>query len=398
MNDRIRILAVTHNYPRFEGDFAGVFLHLLMRQLPQYGVDPIVIAPHDTGAKEFEEIDGVRVYRFRYADKESDQDIAYRGQMHQLVLGSVSGIFKFKSFLDRFRAASLEVIKKEQVELLAGHWLIPAGLVMKPLAKKTGLPTIMSSHGTDIRLIGKYAGVAYRYLKSFCRQLQSWTFVSSYLRDELLRVDPGLGKILEVLPMPHDESLFYQNNQIVREDDLIVSVTRFTEQKRVDMLIKAMALLAEQQISFRLEIYGEGVLKQQIADLIGRLGLSEKISLFSAVSQVDLAMVYNRAGILVLNSVGEGFGLALSEAMLCGASVVGANSGGIPDIINHDDTGLLVEPDNPAELADAIARLLQDKRLRERLSQSGLQSASERFTSNASAARYAAIIRRAIRR
>ncbi|MDF1543471.1 MAG: glycosyltransferase family 4 protein [bacterium] len=397
MNDRIRILVITHNYPRFEGDFAGVFLHLLMRQLPQYGVDPIVIAPHDSGAEKCEEMDGVRVYRFQYADRESEQNIAYRGQMHQLVLGSVSGIFKFKSFLDRFRMAAMEVIKKEKIELLAGHWLIPAGLVMKPIAKRTGLPTIMSSHGTDIRLISKYAGAAYRYLKSFCRQLRSWTFVSSYLRDELLRVDHTLNRILEVLPMPHDESLFYLKDEVVRDGNLIVAVTRFTEQKRVDMLVKAMALLSEKSLHFRLHIYGEGDLRQQIVELIDRLGLSEKVSLFSAVPQSELADIYNRAGIVVLNSVREGFGLALSEAMLCGAAVVGTNSGGIPDIIDHDKNGLLVEPDNPSELADNLANLLTDEALRIRLGRSGLQSARSRFTSSASAARYAEIIRNAVR-
>ena len=393
---RIKLLVLTHNYPRFEGDYAGVFLHLLMKKLPPYGIDPVVLAPHDAGAKEFEEIEGVRIHRFRYATNEEDQDIAYKGVMHKLILGSVTGIFKFKRFLDKFRSAAIKVIADEKIDLLAGQWLIPSGLVMKSIGKKTGLPMIMASHGTDIRLIRKYAGAVYSYLRPTCRKFKSWTLVSSYLRDEMLRIDPLLEKILETLPMPHDESVFFEDDRVEREPELIVAVTRFTEQKRVDLLIKALALVDERGTKFKLEIYGEGALKAEAEALITRFGLAEKIKLFDPVPQVDLARVYNRAAIVVLNSVREGFGLALSEGMLCGAAVIGVDSGGIRDIIENEKRGLLVEPDNPSALADAIERLLTDHELRQTLSASGKSYARSNYASDASASRYAEIIRNAV--
>ena len=199
MTDPVRLLVITHNYPRFDGDFAGVFLSVLNRRLPGHGIRPIVLAPHHPGAAEYEEKDGVVVYRFRYGS-DDNENLAYRGAMHKLVLGSVSGIFRFKHFLDCFRKAAFDVIERESIQIVAGHWLIPSGLVMKTVASRYRLPMILSSHGTDIRLISKYMSMAYRYLRSFCHGLKRWTVVSSFLRDEIVRLDPSLADILKVLP------------------------------------------------------------------------------------------------------------------------------------------------------------------------------------------------------
>ena len=135
MAEKIKLLMITHNYPRFEDDFAGNFIALLARKLLQFEIQPIVLAPHDPGAKEYEIIDDVIIYRFRYAANDDDENIAYRGNMHKLVLSSISGIFQFKNFLDCFRKAAFEIIEKEKIDIIAGHWLIPAGLVMKSISK-----------------------------------------------------------------------------------------------------------------------------------------------------------------------------------------------------------------------------------------------------------------------
>ncbi|MFQ5499636.1 MAG: glycosyltransferase family 4 protein [Candidatus Zixiibacteriota bacterium] len=392
MPEPIPLMILTHNYPRYPGDYAGVFISLLARKLVDMGIRPVVLAPHDSGASECEEIDGVKVYRFRYARSEQEQTIAYRGNMHQLVLGSVSGIFKFKQFLDCFRANALEIIDREQIAVVSGHWLIPSGLVMRTIEKKTGLPMILSSHGTDVRLMRRYMGVAYRYLKDLCRGLSSWTVVSEYLRHEIARQDVALENILSVLPLPHDETIFFRDESIERENNLIVAVTRFTDQKRVDYLIKAFALVVERYPAARLEIYGSGPLRSEIETLIERFGLSSQVAIENPVPQPELRKLYNRAWMVVLNSVREGFGLALSEGMMCGAAAVGVDSGGIPGIIKHEKTGLLVKPDNSSVLADAMVRLIEDDALRERLASDGHRYARQTYASTELARRYADLV------
>jgi len=255
---------------------------------------------------------------------------------------------------------------------------------------------VLSSHGTDVRLIRKYAGATYRYFKPFCRRLERWTFVSSFLRDSIRRFDPKLESILEVLPLPHDETVFYRDDSIERDPDLVVSVTRFTPQKRVDYLIKAFALVSERHPEARLLIYGSGALEAEVRALIEKFGLHDVVEIHPPVDQERLREIYNRAGMVVLNSYQEGFGLALSEAMMCGAPVIGTNSGGITDIIEHEHRGLLVPLDDASALAEAIVRLLTDESLRHGLAEAGHEFATGRYASKPLAARYAGIIQEAV--
>jgi glycosyltransferase involved in cell wall biosynthesis len=116
------------------------------------------------------------------------------------------------------------------------------------------------------------------------------------------------------------------------------------------------------------------------------------------VPQAELQRVYNRAAISVLNSYREGFGLALSEAMMCGACAVGTRSGGIIDIVKDNETGRLVELDNSPALAKVLLELLEDKPLRLRLASAGHSFAQSTYASGPLAARYADIIKTAVSR
>lgn len=396
MPKEIKLLILTHNYPRYQGDFAGVFISLLAKRLLQFNIQPVILAPHDTGIAEYEEIDGVKIYRFRYEKDESNENLAYRGNMHKLVLGSVSGIFRFKHFLNCFRQEARNIIDREAIDVAAGNWLVPSGMVMKSIATFKPMPMIMSSHGTDIRLMRKYFKVTYRYLKKFCLGLNRWTVVSNFLRNSIIELEPQLEKIIEVLPVPHDESIFYRDDNITREENLIVAVTRFTEQKRVTYLIKSFALVVEKKPEAKLHLYGSGHLQNDIEQLIAKFGLGNHVKIFPPIPQEQLREVYNRAAIVVLNSFQEGFGLALSEAMMCGAAAVGTNSGGITDIIKDRERGLIVELDNSAHLAEAILLLLNESDLRKKLADAGYQFAQRSYASQPLAERFAEIVSEAL--
>ena len=138
-------------------------------------------------------------------------------------------------------------------------------------------------------------------------------------------------------------------------------------------------------------------MQSEVEQQIQSLNLANRISVHAPVSQTELRTVYNRASIVVLNSIREGFGLALSEAMLCGTAVVGVRSGGITDIIEHDQRGLLAEPDNVDSLALAISRLQKDSSLRNQLATAGCEYARRTYASGPLAARYAQIVHDAVK-
>lgn len=398
MSDKIKVLILTHNYPRYDGDHAGVFIAMQAKKLCDYNIEPIVLTPHDKGIREYETKNGVKIYRFKYGNSVEDETLAYRGNMHQLVLGSISGIFRYKNFLECFREKAFEIIKNENIDILAGNWLIPSGQVMKTIMKRKELPMIMSSHGTDVQLMKKYFKVVYRYLRKFCLDLKSWTVVSNFLREEIISIDHSLDNIITVFPLPHDEAIFYKDASISKSDKLILSVTRFTEQKRLDYLIKAFALVVEKIHDSQLKIIGSGPTENLILDLVNKLGLNNNIEIIKQIPQKELKNEYNKASVTVLNSYKEGFGLTLSESMMCGTAVIGTDSGGIKDIIGDNERGVLVPVDNINALAEAIIDLLNNRQKRDNYANAGWHYAQENYTSNQSSKKYAQIIRNAVNR
>ncbi len=383
-----KILFLTHNYIRHKGDFAGVFLHLLARKLIEKDFEIHVVAPHDSELLEYEEIEGVKIHRFRYApdDKET---FAYRGNMHRQILSSPFKIFTLRKFLKESTGLAQKVIREEAIKIVSTHWLVPNGIVAKRLKKKfkDEIKLVLSSHGTDIRLLTGLPFV-YAFLKPVIRKASAWTVVSSYLKDLIVRKDKTIADKIEIMPLPNDESVFYQDKSVPTEKNLIVAPSRLTPQKRLKFLVKAVADLRKEIPSIKLEIYGTGPERENLEKMISELKISAWVKIFDPVSQEELRTVYNRASLAVLNSVGEGFGLTLTEAMLCRTAVIGTKSGGIVDIIDHERTGLLVDPNSSTDLAFALRWILKDDNLREKLAEAGYQKAKDKFSSEATASRY----------
>jgi glycosyltransferase involved in cell wall biosynthesis len=146
----------------------------------------------------------------------------------------------------------------------------------------------------------------------------------------------------------------------------VAFIGRLDPIKRVGDLVDAVALL---KADIMLDIWGEGSRRGKIQSIINRLGLQSRAIMHGAVAGSPEAL--ENADVLVLPSDAEGFGLVLIEAMAAGVPVIGTNVPGIRDVIEDGISGLLVPARNPRALANAIARVLSDASLRERLIASG---------------------------
>ena len=387
-NKPLKVLIITHNYIRSSGDFAGVFLHLLARKLRENGIEVHVVAPHDSGIAEYEEIQGIKIHRFRYAPDEKES-FAYRGDMHRQLFKNPFKIFRLLKFVRSAGKLAASVIEKEDIRVVSIQWLIPNGLIGRSLKKKykDKIRLFLSSHGTDVRLLTGVPGV-YSFFKPTIKDAERWTVVSNYLKELIIKRAKSVADKIAVIPLPNDESLFYPDDNVLEDPNLIVAVSRLTVQKRLNYLLEAVKIASQERPSVKLEIYGAGPEIDNLETQIAGLGLKERVKILEPVTQKELRKAYNRAALVVLNSVDEGFGLALTEAMLCGTAVIGAKSGGITDIIDDGQNGVLVPPDDSDKLADAIKRLLGNVSLRERLADAGYRKATSQFTSKYTAGRY----------
>ncbi len=117
--------------------------------------------------------------------------------------------------------------------------------------------------------------------------------------------------------------------------------------------------------------------ENEIKDLISARSLEDRIILIPF--QYDLTKTIQCLDVLVLATAKETFGMVLVEGMRAGISVIGSNAGGVPEIIDHNETGLLFESDNVASLAEAIKTLYFKRELKERLAEAGKKKAEVTF-------------------
>ncbi len=134
-------------------------------------------------------------------------------------------------------------------------------------------------------------------------------------------------------------------------------VGRLIPIKGHDDLLRALAAVREDVPAITLEIAGEGALDADLSATVSRLGLDDVVTF---LGHVPAAPVFERAQVVVVPSLGEGFGMVALEAMERGRPVVASAVGGLPEIVDDGRTGLLVPPSDPEALAEAIRGLAGD--------------------------------------
>jgi len=143
---------------------------------------------------------------------------------------------------------------------------------------------------------------------------------------------------------------------------------------------------------FRCVIAGYGPLRQELESRIAKLGLGETISLAGMLTQEEVLALYQQASLFVLpcritaDGDRDGIPNVLAEAMAMELPVVSTAVAGIPELVEHDRNGLLVRPEDPVELAAAIARLLDQPRLRQALGRAGRAKVCQLFAAEKNAA------------
>jgi glycosyltransferase involved in cell wall biosynthesis len=147
-------------------------------------------------------------------------------------------------------------------------------------------------------------------------------------------------------------------------------VAAVTHRKGHDVLVDALAGLRDR--SWHLTCVGslerDRVAVAGLRERIGRLGLEGRVSLAGELEEADLAEQYRRADLFVLATRFEGYGMVLAEALARGLPVVTTSAGAIPDTV-PEGAGLLVSPEDAPALSGALARVMDDERLRRRLAE-----------------------------
>jgi glycogen(starch) synthase len=158
---------------------------------------------------------------------------------------------------------------------------------------------------------------------------------------------------------------------------------RLVPQKGCDLAIEALALLAAQFPAAQLSIAGEGPERATLQAAAARLGLAGRVTFHGAIERDRLINMMAGAALLLMPSRDEPFGLVALEAAHAGRPVVAAQVGGLPEVVVHGVTGLIIPPDNKQALAGAMAALLLNPALADRLGAQARARARQQFSFDA---------------
>ena len=257
-------------------------------------------------------------------------------------------------------------------------------------------PTVLDVHdivvpGLGRRILGTAARVA---SVSIAWSHASAATVGGLARDDVELIPPGID-VRRFSPGPPSDSL---RRELGGDATLLIGIIgRIDPIKRIDVAVRAMAATAARRHGARLVVIGATHRGgESYADQVRRE--AEEIlgdAVVFAGARTDMPEVLRALDIVVSTNAAEPFGLSVLEAQASEVAVIASRGGGIPDFVIDDETGVLVEPLDVRDLADAIDRLAADPAARRRLGAAGRRQAVERFDLDRQVARRAAVYRRA---
>ncbi|MBD3336908.1 MAG: glycosyltransferase [Candidatus Eisenbacteria bacterium] len=295
-----------------------------------------------------------------------------------------------RAFRRLFRATILaDRLREQNVAHIHAAWAHTPASVARIASRLTGIPYSVAGHAKDIHL-SRPASLAKKIRRA--RFVLACTEANRELLADLGR--PGE----DDLPRP-DVRLSYHGvdtdyfspfrdggpPSVPTREPVILSVGRLVPKKGFDVLIEAAAILRRRGLSFRLEIVGEGPLRDDLQRRVRELALEDRVCFKGMLVLEDVRATYRSAACMALacrvaeNGDRDGIPNTLAEAMAMGLPVVSTRLPSIAELVRDGEDGLLVPPEDPAALAEALERLLTDHEERQRLGGAARRAVSQRF-------------------
>ncbi len=362
------VIVAPYFYPHVGG--VEVYTLNMAKQLKDRGWQVVIITTNlSKSDKTMDRIDGIKIYRLNVLCKVSNTPV---------------GLF--------WRRKIKRILKDENPDVINGHTPVP---YLADIAERVSgqIPFVLTYHndiGKDSFLYRLLVGITQTTLtKRTLRRSTKIIATSDYYVNRSTILRPYQSKI-EIVSPGVDMSIFnskvtigdlkerYSREKVI----LFVGSLNSTQQhKGVDRLITAFSEVCETENNCKLVIIGEGDAKQTYIDQAKKEGLSKRVEFTGYISNKRLAQYYKMAKMLVMPSTdsNEGFGMVLLEANAVGTPVIGSKVGGIPFVVQHNKTGLLVSPKSVNQLSKAIRLLLDDPEKATELGRAGSKRAARDF-------------------
>ncbi len=284
----------------------------------------------------------------------------------------------------------MEYIKKVRPHIVHSH-CFRASFILMPLARYIGVPiTIETAHGTDVWRKG-FIRSSHAFDRMLSRLTTRFVAVSHAVKRYFVRVKGISEDKIVVIHNGRDLGRFrpYEPSRIERlkqtmglgngsaSGGIVTVIGRLHEQKGHCYFIESLPHVLREHPQIQVLIVGDGLLRANLKQQAKDLNITNNITFTGYKSNIhDWIAV---SDIVVLPSLWEGLPLVLIEASAMGRAIVATDVDGSPEVVIHEETGLIVPPRNPGEIGRAINRLLADRHLREEVGRRGSRFVAETF-------------------
>ncbi len=303
-------------------------------------------------------------------------------------------LFRYPPYSLALTSKMLQVIRSSKLDILHVHYAIPHAISAYLARQMCGgqcVATVTTLHGTDITIVGSEE--AYVDVTRFgLTQSDVVTTVSSFLRDETRRVFGECCNSARVIPNFIDPERFRPGvngglrSELAPNGERVIShMSNLRPVKRVRDIVAAFAMV-HRRIPTRLVLVGDG------PDLPGALELATELGVGDDVVALgrrhDASEILAASDLYFLPTDYESFGLSALEALACEVPVIGAARGGLPEVVDHGETGFLCDVGDREAMAAHAVSLLSDEDRRRSFGRAGRSRAIERYDRDAIVSRY----------
>ena len=246
-------------------------------------------------------------------------------------------------------------------DVVLATWAYPDGWAAVRLARRHGLPVVVLVHGSDVRRMDEFPARA-RGTREALRSADGVIAVSADLAARVVALGAEPDRVATILDGV-DRSLFHPGDRDAARRGVgfddgrrhLLFIGNLLPVKGVDVLLQACQALAAQRDDWCLHLVGDGAERARLEAQAQSLGLSGRVRFHGSRAHAELPAWLRAADLFVLPSRSEGIPNVLLEASACGTPYVASDVGGIPEIASLG-AGILVPPEQPAALAEAIGR------------------------------------------
>jgi glycogen synthase len=274
-------------------------------------------------------------------------------------------------------AAGVELGDQEEFDVVHGHdWLV--AVAGDHLAKRFRAPLAITIHATEY---GRHQGWVDKHPQSHIHSVENWMAnradqvitCSAYMRDHVSDIYSIEEERVAVIPngidpadlrtLDEDERASLRARFAEPHEKLVLLIGRLVYEKGFQIALEAMPRVIEDVGNVRFLVAGSGTHEQQLREQATKLGLDSHGTFLGWIGDDVLHSLYRIADLTVVPSIYEPFGLVALEAMACGCPCLVADTGGLREVVPHEEVGLRFRSRDPASLARVAARVLTDEEL-----------------------------------